>query len=781
MGLFSKFRRHSGSYDVYNDDYYDDDMGDDYYEDDGPMDSETEEDDPMDSQLDQQEKKPSKVTLERPSQDEDEQYNNDEKADPTEEFYKNQDAPSTELGQPSLLEIIGPSWWSTDDLMQEEFVMRENMKNRTYGIAAYVPPSGYPRMLDTNIFQEVLALGYVDITLDIVPRTRRETMHDLSNQMTVIQANAEFQQSQGQTFQLRENIAKYNDIDNLLDQIQFDENRLYNLSISFIVYGTSERDLNRNFGTVADLLANEGISVTPYTKRVKSGYLQTVPIGARMYNLEDTYRNVDRKSLAVMDLARNAAGRFNGGIPFGLNQATPSQNTEFLNVFGTNTHRPINYNMGIVGESGGGKSTANKLKMAREITITGFEHRSVDPDGEYVLLAKQLGQLNLTVTPDAEFIINPCAISVSETPLEEEVMTDDSGRPMDDEEIEEAIRYSNDGRQIITHEDGAKYVQKVPISQSINNVERFVNLILASSGNNTGLTVGEKRRLEDAMTKVINDLGITADPDSLYENKAGMVNGQYYDRMPKPEPTLTDIYKALIDQNTDEDGNEDPKVSRLLDGLKPYLRTGSKPIFDGQTFFGKGRSATLNEYKYVNFNISQLQGDFQKVAYYVITQYLWEQWMNNPAKALEKKVLDMDEILQFIDDDFMFEFVETMARRDRKRNGSLTWLTQDIERLKDNTKAKALVSNSEFMFLLATKPEHRQLMKNAIDLTEGSLDILCNNPEPGEGILRQEGESVWLRTNPQPFEMTFAESNRAVEAARKRKDTLDKINKLITQ
>ena len=781
MGLFSKFRRHSGSYDVYNDDYYDNDMGDDYYEDDGPMDSETEEDDPMDSQLDQQEKKPSKVTLERPSQDEDEQYNNDEKADPTEEFYKNQDAPSTELGQPSLLEIIGPSWWSTDDLMQEEFVMRENMKNRTYGIAAYVPPSGYPRMLDTNIFQEVLALGYVDITLDIVPRTRRETMHDLSNQMTVIQANAEFQQSQGQTFQLRENIAKYNDIDNLLDQIQFDENRLYNLSISFIVYGTSERDLNRNFGTVADLLANEGISVTPYTKRVKSGYLQTVPIGARMYNLEDTYRNVDRKSLAVMDLARNAAGRFNGGIPFGLNQATPSQNTEFLNVFGTNTHRPINYNMGIVGESGGGKSTANKLKMAREITITGFEHRSVDPDGEYVLLAKQLGQLNLTVTPDAEFIINPCAISVSETPLEEEVMTDDSGRPMDDEEIEEAIRYSNDGRQIITHEDGAKYVQKVPISQSINNVERFVNLILASSGNNTGLTVGEKRRLEDAMTKVINDLGITADPDSLYENKAGMVNGQYYDRMPKPEPTLTDIYQALIEQNTDEDGNEDPKVSRLLDGLKPYLRTGSKPIFDGQTFFGKGRSATLNEYKYVNFNISQLQGDFQKVAYYVITQYLWEQWMNNPAKALEKKVLDMDEILQFIDDDFMFEFVETMARRDRKRNGSLTWLTQDIERLKDNTKAKALVSNSEFMFLLATKPEHRQLMKNAIDLTEGSLDILCNNPEPGEGILRQEGESVWLRTNPQPFEMTFAESNRAVEAARKRKDTLDKINKLITQ
>lgn len=763
MGLFSVFDHHQNDEDEYDDDEMYEDQDNDLQDEDEADDSINEEEETADN-------------TDQPTDEDD-----DETMDKEEAFFENRDAPSSVLGQPTLLEVVGPAWWSTDDLMQEEFVMRETMKNRTYGIAAYVPPSGYPRRLDTNIFQELLAQGNVDVTLDVVPRTRRETMHELSNQLTVIQANAEYQQTKGQTFQLRENIAKYNDIDNLLDQIQFDENRLYDVVISLIVYGDSERDLQRNFGTASDLLANEGISITPYAKRVKSGYLQTVPIGARMYNLDDTYRNVDRKSLAVMDLARNASGRFNGGIPFGLNQATPSQNTEFLNVFGTNTHRPINYNMGIVGESGGGKSTANKLKMAREIAILGFEHRSIDPDGEYVLLAKQLGQLNLTITPDAEFIINPCAISVSETPLEEEVMTDDSGRPMDEEEIEEAIRYSNDGRQIITHEDGSKYVQKVPIFQTINNVERFVNLILISSGDETGLTVGEKRRLEEAMNKVIQDFGITSDPDSLFEDEAGMINNQYYDRKPKPEPTLSDIYEALIEQNTDDDGHEDPEVSRLLDGLKPYLRTGSKPIFDGQTFFGKGRTSTLNEYKYVNFNISQLQGDFQKVAYYVITQYLWEQWMNNPAKALEKKVLDMDEILQFIDDDFMFEFVETMARRDRKRNGSLTWLTQDIERLKDNTKAKALVSNSEFMFLLATKPEHRQLMKNAIDLTDGALDILTNNPEPGEGILRQEGESVWIRTNPQPFEMTFAESNRAVEAARKRKDKLDQINKILTQ
>lgn len=713
------------------------------------------------------------------SQDSTRNSDEEEDVDPEDEYYENRDAPSTILGQPSLLNVIGPSYWSTDDLMQDEFVMRENMKSKTYGIAAYVPPSGYPRMLDTQVFQELLAQGNVDLTLDVVPRTRRETMHDLSNMLNVIRANAEFQNEKGQTFQLRENIAKYNDIDNLLDEIQFDENRLYDVAISLIVWGTSDRDVNKNFGVASDLLANEGVSITPYAKRQKSGFLTTLPIGARISYLDDTYRNVDRKSLAVMDIARNASGRFNGGIPFGNNQATPSQNTEFLNIFGTDTHRPINYNMGIVGEAGGGKSASNKLKMAREISLLGFEHRSIDPDGEYVLLAKRLGQLNLTITANANFIINPCALSLYETPLEEETATDANGNPLDEQEIEEQIKLSDDGRQVVTHKDGTKYVQQVNISQMSSNVKGFVNVILTSNKAEKPMSVSEEKRLEDAVNAVIDDLGITTDPNSLFESKAGMVDEMYQGKMPKPEPTLTDIYNKLELQNTDADGNLDRKVERLLDALKLYLRDGKRPIFDGQTYFGRGRSALLNDYKYVNFNISQLEGSLRRVAYYVITQYLWERWMKNPAKAMVKKVLDADEILQFIDDPEMSSFFETIVRRDRKRNGSITWLTQDIERFQGNPKAKALVTNSEFMYVLATKPEHRQLMKETVDLTDGALDILTGNPEPGEGILRQEGESIWIRTNPSPAEMDFVESNRAVGQARKNRRTLDAINKAI--
>lgn len=693
--------------------------------------------------------------------------------------YDQQRSPSTIIGQPSLVNIIGNSYWSTDDVMQEYFITRETMKHRTYGIAAYVPPSGYPRMINTNIFQELLALGYVDVTMDIVPRSRKTVMKELSNTLNIIRSNADFQAQRGQTFQMRENITKYNDINNLLDEIQFDEDRLYDLSLAVIVYGNSERDMNQKFGTVSDIMANVGFSLQPYVKRTKSGYLQNIPIGARLTTLDDTYRNVTRKALSVMDLARNAAGKFNGGIPFGLNQATPSKNTEFLNIFGTETHRPNNYNMGIVGESGSGKSVANKLKIAREVSILGYEHRSIDPDGEYVLLAKKLHQLNLDIRSDANFVINPCAISTIESSIDEIDISDSTGRQLSTKEVIDQIRRKNDEEQIVKHEDGEIFVQRVNIAAMIANVKGFINVILKSNSSETGLTVGEIAAIEDALNSIIEDFNITSDPNSLYEDHPGQIGNEYFDRVPKPEPTLTDLYNKLICKNTDEKGNPNIKVTRILDALKPYLKSGSSPIFDGQTNFGKGRSALLNSYKYVNFNISTLEGSLKHVAYYVITQYLWERWMKNPTKAIAKKVLDADEILQFIDDDEMSSFFETIARRCRKRNGSLCWMSQDIKRLKNNAKADSLYTNSDFMFTLYIKPEHRQLMKEAFDLTDGALIILTDNPEKGEGILTAEGESIWIRTNPSADEMSFVESNKAVEQARKAKNAIDEINEVL--
>ena len=789
----------------YNDDYddYDDDGG--YYDDDYNNDYQTDDDYQSDGQASPNNRANNQsqhqyVDLGKNRQQEDEDnYDYDDdgynykfaqqatyingsdqfSAKDVEEFDKQKKAPTTILGQPSLINMIAPSFWSDDNEFQDEFVMRENLAHRTYGVVVYVPQSGWPRALDTSIFEEILSEKDVDLTLDVVPRSRQESMKDLNNMLNVIRANAMFQQEKGQTFQLRENVAKYNDINNFLDQIQFDENRDYDVSLSMIIYGSTERELRSNLDRISDIMANKGLSLTPYTKRVKSCYFQALPIGARLYNLDDTYRNIDRRALSVMDIARNASGRFNGGIPVGINLAVPSRSTEYINLFGNSNHRPINYNFGIVGETGSGKSLFAKLFVARSVSILGQQVRSIDPENEYIDMTRNLGGLNINITSTTNYIINPCRISTTETPLEEITMTNESGKNMTPKEVEEVLSVQK-GNKIITHEDGSKYIQRTNINAMIDNVTRFINVILTSFTHNSedGLTPGEARRIEDALKSLINDKKITVDPDSLYyKNKSGYVGKIFYSSMPKPEITLTDLYNRLKEKNTNARGEEDPQVSRLLDALSPYLRTGTKPMFDGQTFFGEGRSTSLNDFKYVNFSIGDLEGSLKTVAYFVLTQYLWEDWINNPSMALEKKLLVLDEIIQYIDDPMMAEFIEKMARRDRKRNAGLIWITQDIDRFQANQQAKALVTSSEHMFILKTKPEHRELMKQTMDLPDGAMDILCGNPDKGEGILRVEGESVLIRSNPTDADWKFVESNRAVGQEKKdAQGVIDKIN-----
>lgn len=703
---------------------------------------------------------------------EDSQLNGSSQFTPGEvnQFQNENTPPSTSIGMPSLINLIGPAYWSTDDLMQDRFVMSEAAGKRTYGVAAYVPPSGYPATLDTRVFEDLLDQKCVDLTLDVIPVDRNKSIRDITNFMNVIQSNSDFQTRQGSTFNMRQNITAYNSLDTFLDQVAVDENKAFELSISMIIYGNSEHELEKNCDTVRHILGSKkGLSIYPYAKRQESGYLQTLPIGAQVNYLDDTYRNMDRRSLSVMDIARNAGGRFNGGIPIGIDLDTASQNTQYLNIFGTATHQPDNYNCGIVGISGGGKSVASKLKIAREVSLKGWEHRIIDPDGEYVMLTKKLNGLNLNITPTTKFVINPMAISATETPLEEEEMTDELGHQMSTAEIEQNLKMHHTGVKIKTHDDGSKYVQRTNYSAMYFNVERFLNIILTSTGDEESgvqqehnpITPSERSRLFDALQHIVQEMGITEDPDSLYQDRAGQVNGHFYTKMPKPEPTLTDLYNKLIELNTIGQDQVDPKIDRLIDAIKPYLRTGTMPMFDGQSFFGEGRSNDLNNYLLVNFNISSLEGSLKDVAYYVIMQYLWEQWMSNPGKAMVKKVLDCDEILQFIHNVRMFNFYEKMVRQDRKRYGSLTWITQDVKRFRDLPQAQTLATESEFLMLFKSKEEYRQLLKDSIGLTDGAINVICQRPKQGEGILYQEGECVRFRTNPYDFEWDFVESNRA--------------------
>lgn len=662
----------------------------------------------------------------------------------------------TVVDTPTMVEFVSPAGILIDEHNSDYIQLRESMVDRTYGICWYITREGWPRFVQNGFFDAIEQLGTTDFTIDIIAQTRKKSTFDLTKMQTIIRTNQEWHMKQGNTYQQRENVAMYSDMENLLNQIQFDENKLYNVSVTGITNANSLKNLKLAIGTVEDEFAENNVGIAPIYGRMKSGFLQNIPIGIPTENLGNTFRNLDRKALSKLNPARNGGGHFNGGIPFGVNQKTG--NLEFLNIFGTPENRPDNYNFGIVGTSGSGKSLSAKVKIGREVVLMDTYERIIDPDGEFGDLTRALGGLNINFSELSEIRINPCSFNVVEVPLEEVVTTN---LEESDGELEELGQYEQANIKIITKDDGKKYAQYVPVHQILEHIIVFIEILIETK-NDGGLDVGERSLAEEAIQNVIKDFGITSHPDSLYEEKDKIKDDlMYLSRAPKDEPTLSIIYEA-IESVIGDDPEKMKKGHRLLDGMKPYLKTGSKPMFDGPTYFGSDYGKELNDFKLINFDISLLdEGHLKNVAFYVICNYLWEKWLKSPSQALKRKVLNIDEIIQFIDIDSLATFIETIIRRVRKRNGSLTWIAQDTERINDNKKVAALLSNTETFFFLKLKDIHREIMKDTFNLTQGEITRLLSDPESGEGILKTANQSIWLRTNPSKTELAYAESNKA--------------------
>ncbi len=622
-------------------------------------------------------------------------------------------------------------------------VLKQSLGTKTYFRPMYIPRDGYPRKLQTNWLYSLTNSGEMDVVVDVHKVKKSDAMRALQKQLTTLQSSLAFQRKRGNIDQEQDFQTKIFDTEQLMAEIQFSENDWYNVSTLGTLYAQSEKELDSYSEMLEDEMSSRFIKLAPSWSRVKKGYKSSLPIGTNLLN--DSLRNLDRRSLGTFAPFISGSGKYIGGVPIGINKITGQ--LEFMNSFGTEEFRPENYNMGITGIPGSGKSLAMKLKIARETSGANVWSTIIDPEGEMTKLTQRLGGINLNISEEEKICINPCAISPTDIPLTQE---DEEMDWLDDE----------DKREIV-EKNGKQYIRFVPLKEKQNEILNFFDIIIrGKNGEDDGLDVFERNYTEEAMKYVFEEqLQMTSHPDSLYQEKAQVIDGELIQsKVRKPEPTISDIYHYLIKHYKKE-----RKAERLIAAIRPFLRDGSKPIFDGQTFLGKGNPQDLNSARLVNFNISQMEEGFLRpIAYHVILNYLWEYFAKNSDNATKKKYIYCDELWQFIDNDQTVTFFEKVARRARKRNCGLCWASQDFVRILENPKARGILQATfSILFMQQNKIDEKKVREN-FDLSEGELDILFGNPDKGEGILRVGKSSVYLQTNPSEEELTFIESNQAV-------------------
>ncbi|MFC0476828.1 VirB4 family type IV secretion system protein [Robertmurraya beringensis] len=653
-----------------------------------------------------------------------------------------EDTPDYQMDtKPSMWDIISPEGLKINS--EDHGIIKQSLGTKTYFRPFYIPRDGYPRKMQTNWLYKITSSGEVDILVDIHKVGKTDAIRTLQRQITMLQSNLTFQTKRGNIDQINDLESKIRDTDLLMSEIQFSENDMYNVSTMGVLYAQSEKELNRYSEALEDEMSSSFFSLATAWGRIKKGYRSVLPFGKN--ELPDSLRNMDRRALSTFSPFISGSGKYMGGIPLGINKITGQ--LEFITSFGNEEYRPQNYNMFVVGVSGSGKSVTLKLLIARELTGANIYSRLIDPEGEFVRITKRLGGINLNISEEEDICINPLAINFTDIPLDEQ-----------DEELE--LLEDTDEREIVEKE-GKKYVRFVPLREKMNDILDFFDIIArGKNSEDRGLDVFERNYLEEAIQYIFtHKLKLTSHPDSLFSNEVVKVDNQLIQsRVRKPEPTISDVYDYLKEHYEKED-----KALRLLAAIKPFLRTGSKPIFDGQTYLGKGVNQSLHDARLVNFNISQMEEGFLRpIAYHVILNYLWEHFVKNLDNATKKKFVYADEAWTLIDSDQTVSFLEKMARRARKRNAGLRLASQDFVRFVTNSKARGILQNTHaYLFLQQNKIDLKAIQEN-FDLSAGELNILFGNPDKGEGILRMGKSSVWLQTNPSKEELFFIESNQAV-------------------
>ncbi len=586
----------------------------------------------------------------------------------------------------------------------------------------YVTRSGWPRKLTTGWLREIYGFGDIDTMVHVTKAPRREAIRRLQNLLTILQTNLQAELKRGNIDQISELEARIEDTQMLRDQISFMTNDQFYVSVQAVLYADDLEQLNTQSMLIEDDMAGRQIQLRSAFHRTLDGWKSVLPLGEN--HLKDTYRNLDRHALSTLFPFASSELRFSGGIPVGINLQTGNQ--IFYNAFARHIN---NYNLSVFGVSGSGKSFTIKALTARSVLD---EIRSVllDPEGEYKGITQLLGGVYIPLKEGSDVVINPCALTVE---IDEERLADG---------------------KVITH-------KRVPLDEKANELLAFFDVMIGGE-EGPGLNTFESAIMDDCIQKYFNQLGITGDPESLYEQRPVKHKGAiFYDRVRKPEPEISGIYEMLLREYTHVENGErvtDPHAERLIVGIRPYLKGHSRGIFDGQTCLGPGKELSdLDQAPIICFDISQLEEGFLRpLAFHVCLSWTWEYFVKKDRR--QKKRVVADEAWMLVDHEQTLKFVEKMARRCRKRNTSMTIASQDFHKFAKNERARSVIQNSDSLLLLKQNAMDLPLIEDTFHMSRGELEIILA-ANPGEGIFRVGPETVWLQVDASEHEIAFLESN----------------------
>jgi len=622
-----------------------------------------------------------------------------------------------ERNKASLDEFILPSGIDASNYDHIEIFSKKAKYARTFYISAV------PRMATfVEFLNSMYDFGDINVSVHIEPVNEAESQKSLNKYLVGVETEMIDASKKGDNNRYADLSGKYQEADKLRNEIAAGFNKLYEVSVLCTVFADDLDELDKASELLSMEMGKKLIVVKTAWAMQEDAFKANLPIASSKIAKKHTF---DKSSVSTVFPFTTTEIGHPTGIPIGYNAQTG------VPVLFDNFHPSLtNYNMVVFGKSGAGKGVTIKVLSARSSVLMGIETLALDAEGEYAVVAEALGGINVTISPTSKTVINIFDI-------EPEIIRDEvTGRERQTLQVE-------------------------------NKVEDITQALLTMArGSTKSREVNEltKQIIAETAAEEYRALGINSNPESLYD----MVDGE---RKKKLLPTISSWYHRLV-QKADENDNPDYsyQYSYLVKVMKQYIREfdGSMAYFDGQSTFNLN-----DEYPFVNLDISQLEERFARpLAQQILMSWLWEKYVKKNSedkkKARKKRVI-VDEAWMMLPYPEAVDFLNTMARRARKRNVSLAVVSQKFQDFYEVKEAQAILTSSETKLFLAQDKAEIEYLKEVFKLSSGEANFLSTCGR-GQGLLKVGPSTAIIQIVPTQKEFEFVETNPNKVAARQKEE-----------
>lgn len=610
--------------------------------------------------------------------------------------------------QKDLRDMLSPAGIDATRLNELEIVSRTSRFARTFFV------SELPRMA---VFAEFLrgmyTFGDINTSVFIKPVDEGKAQRDLNGIINDLESERIVAAKKGDINRERIIEDKRLEAEKLRDEIVAGFNKLYQATIVCTIFADSIENLNKLSELLRMEMSKNLITIRPAWGMQIQGFKSNLPFCDTKIKKDNTF---DKRTMGTVFPFVLSDISHETGIPIGINKQTG------VPILFDNFHPSLsNYNLVVFGKSGAGKGVTIKTFTARSSVLMDIESIALDAEGEYGSVSESLGGINIVFSPTSKTVVNPFDIEV-------EIVKDE-----------------------LTGKESA-------VLSVENKVEDVTNILLTMArGSTRSQNVNEltKQIIAEIVFEEYFEAGINSSPESLF-----YIDFKTQQRRKKPLPTISTWYERLS-KKAEANANPDYQFhfSYLTKVMRQYIRkfSGQMAYFDGQSTFD-----LTEDYPFINFDISRLEEKFARpLAQQILLSWIWEKYVKknseDKSKARKKRVI-VDEAWMLLPYPEAVDFLNTMARRARKRNVSLAVVSQKFQDFYENKNVQAVLTTSDIKLFLQQDRAEIEYIKEVFKLTDGEA-IFLGTCARGEGILKVGNDTTIIKIVPTEREFQFVETN----------------------